>query len=141
MNTYIVTVNGKNYSVEVKERRGSTLTFVVEHQVYTVEVAPQSGKTAPAAAATPITKSGTSHSPSASSASLSASDVRAPLPGIISDIKVLPGDTVKAGTVLLVIEAMKMENPIKSPRDAKVKAVHVTKGQEVAHNLVVISFE
>jgi biotin carboxyl carrier protein len=141
MNTYTVTVNGKSYSVEVKERRGSTITFIVEQQVYTVQVDAPQGLAGHTATASPSTKGPLSRSPSASSASSSISEVRAPLPGIISDIKIRPGDTVKAGDVLLVIEAMKMENPIKSPRDARVKAVHVTKGQEVAHNIVIISFE
>ena len=142
MNTFTVTVNGISYSVEVKERRGSTMTFVIDQEVYTAQVESRGDKAPLAGAATPATK-GTSHrAPSGtSSSSLSISEVRAPLPGIISDIKVLPGDTVKAGTVLLVIEAMKMENPIKAPRDAKIKALHVSKGQEVSHNALIVSFD
>lgn len=141
MNTYTVTVNGISYAVEVKERRGRTLTFVIDREVYTVEVESQGERKTASAAVTPVTKQSGPRSSTGAASSLAISEIRAPLPGIISDMKVSPGDTVQAGTILLVIEAMKMENPIKSPRDAKIKAVHVSKGQEVAHNTLVVSFD
>ena len=57
--------------------------------------------------------------------------VKAPMPGNILDVKVKVGDTVKAGTVLCVLEAMKMENEIPAPKDGKVAQVVVTKGATV----------
>jgi len=66
--------------------------------------------------------------------------VRAPMPGLIVDLRVKDGDTVKAGDTLLILEAMKMENAIKAPGDATVKAVKVTKGEGVEKNQVLIEF-
>ncbi len=66
--------------------------------------------------------------------------VRAPMPGLIVDLRVKDGDTVKAGDTLLILEAMKMENAIKAPGDATVKAVKVTKGEGVKKNQVLIEF-
>ena len=57
--------------------------------------------------------------------------VKAPMPGNILDVKVKVGDTVKAGAVLCVLEAMKMENEIPAPKDGKVAQVVVTKGATV----------
>lgn len=67
-------------------------------------------------------------------------NVRAPMPGLIIDLKVKDGDTVKAGDTLLILEAMKMENIIKAPGDATVKAVKVNMGQGVEKNQVLIEF-
>ena len=66
--------------------------------------------------------------------------VKAPMPGLIIDLKVAAGDTVKAGEPLLILEAMKMENIIKSPGDGVVKKVNVKKGQSVEKNQVLIEF-
>jgi biotin carboxyl carrier protein len=66
--------------------------------------------------------------------------VRAPMPGLIIDLKVKDGDQVKAGDPLLILEAMKMENIIKSPGDATVKSVKVTMGEGVEKNQVLIEF-
>jgi biotin carboxyl carrier protein len=57
--------------------------------------------------------------------------VAAPLPGKVLSVNVKKGDTVKKGDLLLVIEAMKMENNILSSKDGIVKAINVSKGQEV----------
>jgi pyruvate carboxylase subunit B len=63
------------------------------------------------------------------------------MPGIVSDIKIAQGATITAGDTLLVIEAMKMENPIKSPRGGTVKELLVKKGQEVAAGATLLVFE
>lgn len=67
-------------------------------------------------------------------------NVRAPMPGLIIDLKVKDGDEVKAGDTLLILEAMKMENIIKAPGDAVVKSVKVNMGQGVEKNQVLIEF-
>lgn len=67
-------------------------------------------------------------------------DIKAPMPGLILDLKVTPGDVVKKGDVVLILEAMKMENIIKSPGDGVVKAVKVVLKQSVEKNQVLIQF-
>ncbi len=67
--------------------------------------------------------------------------VRAPMPGLVLDVLVEPGDTVEADAGLLVLEAMKMENELKAPADGQVKAVHVSPGDAVGKNEVLIEFE
>jgi len=69
------------------------------------------------------------------------SKLKAPMPGLILDIKVIPGDSVAKGDQLLVLEAMKMENVIKSPGDGIVKAIIVKKGDSVEKNQILIEFE
>ncbi len=67
-------------------------------------------------------------------------DIKAPMPGLILDLKVKPGDEVKKGDVVLILEAMKMENIIKSPGDGVVKEVKVSLKQSVEKNQVLIQF-
>lgn len=66
--------------------------------------------------------------------------IKAPMPGLIIDLKVKVGDEVKAGDQLLVLEAMKMENILKSPGNGTVKAVKVEKGNSVEKGQVLIEF-
>lgn len=67
-------------------------------------------------------------------------DIKAPMPGLILDLKVQVGDTVKKGDVVLILEAMKMENIIKSPGDGTVKDIKVALKQSVEKNQVLILF-
>lgn len=69
------------------------------------------------------------------------SKLKAPMPGLILDIKVTAGDSVAKGDQLLVLEAMKMENVIKSPGEGVVKAIIVKKGDSVEKNQILIEFE
>jgi acetyl/propionyl-CoA carboxylase alpha subunit len=66
--------------------------------------------------------------------------LRAPMPGLIIDLKVKQGDRVAAGDPLVILEAMKMENIIKAPGDATVRSVKVKMGEGVEKNQVLIEF-
>ena len=68
------------------------------------------------------------------------SDVKAPMPGLVLEVNVKPGDHVKNGDTIVVLEAMKMENSIKSPIEAIVQSVSVEKGQAVDKNAVLVNF-
>ncbi|MCX6197850.1 MAG: acetyl-CoA carboxylase biotin carboxyl carrier protein subunit [Bacteroidetes bacterium] len=67
--------------------------------------------------------------------------LKAPMPGLIINVSVNAGDDVKKGDTLLILEAMKMENVIKSPRDGKIKKVSVELRKAVEKNQVMLEFE
>jgi biotin carboxyl carrier protein len=73
-------------------------------------------------------------------ASQELKEIKAPMPGLIHEIKVAVGDEVKKGDPILILEAMKMENIIKSPGEGKVKHIKIEKGQSVEKNQVLIQF-
>jgi biotin carboxyl carrier protein len=73
--------------------------------------------------------------------SVKIKEVKAPMPGLVLDVAVEAGQAVKAGDTLLVLEAMKMENILKSPADGVVKKINVKKRDAVEKNAVLISFE
>jgi biotin carboxyl carrier protein len=66
--------------------------------------------------------------------------LRAPIPGVVMDVKVKSGEKVEIGQALFVIEAMKMRNAIRSPREGEVKEVFISPGQTVNHNQELMSF-
>ncbi|MBQ2775565.1 MAG: acetyl-CoA carboxylase biotin carboxyl carrier protein subunit [Clostridia bacterium] len=117
---YIVTLNGKNYEVEVEETE-AVIVGVTDAAPVAAPVA------APTPAATPA--------PVAAAPAAAAADgtkVLSPMPGNILSVSATVGATVKAGDVLLVLEAMKMENDIVAPCDGTVKQILVQKGSTVA---------
>lgn len=121
---YKVTLNGKTYEVEVEQGKAVLLD---EYEA----LAP-----APAAAAVPAAAPAAAPvaAPAASAApvNLEAGEaVNAPMPGNILRIDVAKGDTVKAGQVLVILEAMKMENEIVAPKDGTVAHVVTSKGAVV----------
>ena len=67
-------------------------------------------------------------------------EIKAPMPGLVLDVRVAEGDSVKKGDPILVLEAMKMENIIKSPTDGIIKKINVKKGLAVEKNQVLINF-
>ncbi|MBD9139494.1 MAG: biotin/lipoyl-binding protein [Clostridiales bacterium] len=107
MKKYRVNVNGTVYEVELEEITGGAVA-------------------APAAAAAPVA------TPAApASAPAGGEQITSPMPGNILSVNVAAGDTVKKGQVLMILEAMKMENEIMSPCDGKVVSVSVAKGAAV----------
>ena len=67
-------------------------------------------------------------------------EVKAPMPGLVVDVRVKEGDTVKKGDALVVLQAMKMENILKSPSDAVIKKIHIKKDNTIEKNQIMISF-
>ena len=107
MRKYNVNVNGTAYEVTVEEVKGG---------VAPAPVAAPAPAPAPAPAAAPAG---------------AGEQITAPMPGTILDVKVSAGQAVKSGDVLMILEAMKMENEIMAPHDGTVTAVSVSKGASV----------
>ena len=74
-------------------------------------------------------------------AAAKVNELKAPMPGLVLEIKVVEGTEVKKGDGIIVLEAMKMENILKSPTDGIIKKIRVTKGTAVEKNQVLIDFE
>ncbi|MBT0609190.1 acetyl-CoA carboxylase biotin carboxyl carrier protein subunit [Aequorivita echinoideorum] len=70
-----------------------------------------------------------------------ADEIHAPMPGLILEVNVAEGDSVKKGDYVCVLEAMKMENALTAPRDGKVKSVTISKGDTVDKGMLLIEFE
>ncbi|MBQ8005176.1 MAG: biotin/lipoyl-binding protein, partial [Clostridia bacterium] len=77
--------------------------------------------------------------PKAAPAAVGANAIKAPMQGNIMKVNVQPGTAVKKGDVLLVLEAMKMENDIKAPEDGTVASVNVKSGDTVATDDVLLT--
>jgi len=69
------------------------------------------------------------------------SDLKAPMPGLVLQILVEPGQEIKKGDKILILEAMKMENAIKAPADAIVAQIHINPGTAVDKNQLLITFQ
>ena len=119
---YVVTLNGKNYEVEVNETE-AVLVSVSDAATVAAPVAAPAAPAAPAAApATPA---------AAPAVSAEGTTIPSPMPGTILSVSVSVGQTIKSGDVLMVLEAMKMENDIVAPCDGTVKQLLVSKGSTV----------
>ena len=67
-------------------------------------------------------------------------EMKAPMPGLVVDVRVKEGDEVKKGDALVVLQAMKMENILKSPAEAMIKKIHIKKDDTIEKNQLLISF-
>lgn len=129
MRKFIVNVNGKQYEVEVEEVLSNGTSTVKQTPV--VQSEPKVEKAAPQPKVEPKAESKSQPEKKEVEVSEGAEVVTAPMPGTILNINVKEGDTVKEGQILIILEAMKMENEILAPRDGKVVSVAVNKGASV----------
>ena len=122
MKTYNITVNGVTYTVNVEEVSGDTA--VASAPMAAPKAAPVAAPKAPSAA------------PKAAAGTVS---VKAPMPGNILKVNFKVGDSVKKGDVLVVLEAMKMENDVCAPQDGVVASVEVAQGTTVDTDALLVT--
>jgi len=122
---YKVTLNGRTYEVEVEAGKAMC---VAEYEAIVPTAAPAA---APAPVAAAPAAAPAAAAPAAPAAPVAGEAVNAPMPGNILKVAVSAGQAVKEGELLVVLEAMKMENEIFAPRAGTVAQVLVSKGSTV----------
>lgn len=139
---YVVKVNGKEYDVEVEKLGGpyQSLTRTTAYvQGVPVAVAPQP-VAAPAAAPVAPTPVAAAPAPAPVSSG-SGADVTSPMPGKVFKLVAKPGDSVSEGQVIMILEAMKMENEIVAPQAGVVDAILVKEGDMVETETVLATLK
>ncbi len=147
MKRYTIIVNGHAYDVQVEEVSGDAPAAVAAPVAAPAAVpapaapaaAPAPAATAPVPAPAPTPAPAPAAAPAAPVAVENAEVIEAPMPGNIINVLVKPGQSVSRGDVLLILESMKMENEIMSPKDAVVAAVHVSTGDTVESGSPLVS--
>lgn len=140
MKRYNITVNGNTYQVEVEEVKGE-FTQPVAPAPTPAPVTVQQPAAAQQQTAAPAPAPVEAPKPAAKTTNAAGEKIECPMPGTIVKVNVTEGATIKKGDVLVVLEAMKMENEIMSPVDGTVAQINVAKGAAVNSGdlLVVIS--
>ena len=143
MKEYKYKINGNEYNVTVEELEGNKANVTVNGKTYEVELdrpaKPAVSKpVARPAAAAPTAAPAAAPAPKAAPAAGGAG-IKAPLPGVILDIKVKVGDAVAKGQTVAILEAMKMENNINADREGTVVSINVEKGQSIAEGTDIIT--
>ena len=145
MKNYKITVNGNTYEVDVEEIGGAPEVRSVQAAAPIQRVAPApkpapapAPKPAPAPAPKPAPAPAPAPAPKAAPAGAGA-DVTAPMSGKVISIKVAEGEQVKSGQLILVFEAMKMENELFAPNDGTVTKIHVAEGATLEAGAPVIT--
>ena len=147
MKEYKYKINGNEYSVAIIDLEGNTAAVEVNGVSYKVDIltegftaAPARPAAKPAAAPAPAPAAAPAAPQPIAPAAAPAVEpapagkgtaVQSPLPGVILDIKVAVGDTVKAGQTVAILEAMKMENSINAECDGVITAIKVAKGDNI----------
>ncbi len=146
MPVYRVTIAGKTYTVEVPNPHERPVRAIVDGEVVEVEIAPAEGAPSvapspPPSAAQPAAPAASAAKPPSTSGEGRTYEVKAPLPGTITVVSVSEGERVERGQELCVIEAMKMNNPIRATAPGVVKEIFVTVGQQVQHGAPLLTIE
>lgn len=142
MKEFKYTINGNEYKVTVGEIKENMAHLEVNGTPYEVEMeeAPKPEPVKPVVRPVAAAQAAPAASAAPARPAAGKGGVKSPLPGVILDVKVNVGDTVAKGDLLLILEAMKMENSIVADRDGKVSAINVKNGDSVLEgtDLVII---
>jgi biotin carboxyl carrier protein len=135
-----VKINDKNYEVEIEDLNARPIVALVDGERFVVVPDTSGAHIQPKNEVSQKVESAPKKADVPSAAS-NAKTLPAPLPGTVIEVFVKPGDEVESGQVVLVIEAMKMKNSIRSTREGKVAAVLVSAAQTVTHKQALLEFE
>jgi biotin carboxyl carrier protein len=163
MRRYMVDIRGRTFAIDIEELAADRFNVIVDGETYEVQLS--GDEDLPDAAVTPLlaaARSAAGQAPAESAAQPARKAVApraaasppaprrtpgggsgtlsAPMPGVILDVAVKPGDIVARGQEVAVLEAMKMQNSIKSPRAGTIAEVCVAAGQAVGHGDAIIRF-
>ncbi|NPD92243.1 acetyl-CoA carboxylase biotin carboxyl carrier protein [Xylanibacter muris] len=141
MKEYKYTINGNKYEVTIGEIIENIATITVNGEDYKVEMEPEMKPEKPKVVVRPQVAAPADTSSDNDTTSTNINNaVKAPLPGVIVEVKVAVGDEVKAGDTVVILEAMKMANNLDAEKGGKVTKICVTPGQSVMEGdpLVVI---
>lgn len=143
MKSYKFKINGNEYNVDINSVSGNIADVTVNGTSYQVEMdnAPAAPVQAAQVQTVPAAQTAPAAAPAAAkpAASGAGKAVKSPLPGVIIAVKVNVGDAVKAGQVVAILEAMKMENEIQAESDGTVTAVNVAKGDSVLEGAAIVT--
>lgn len=134
MKKYNIKVNGNTYEVEVEEVEQNAVPAV---SPVVKPAAARVSKATAAPKATPAPVPAQTPAPMAAG----AQTITAPMPGTVLNVKVTPGQGVKAGDILVILEAMKMENEILAPTNGIIDTIQVAKGASVKANDVLVTIK
>ena len=126
-NIYHVIKDHRSYNVEVLERIDGNRRLKVNGNIYVAQTIDKFDELLKSLG---MEKSGAGK----------VNELKAPMPGLVLEVHVQPGDEIQKGDRMLVLEAMKMENVIKAPTDATVASIEVEKGKTVEKNEVMVRF-
>jgi len=134
-----VTIADQTFEVEVGDLQARPILATIDGETFEVSPETAAAAAAPAASArpAPVAAPAASRAPAAGGG---GKQVVAPIPGVIISITVKPGDEVKVGQELLILEAMKMKNAIRANRAGTVAAILVAAGDQVRHSQPLIEF-
>lgn len=146
MKEYKYTINGNKYKVAIDGIEDNIATVKVNGEEFKVEMEkepePVKKKVVVRPAAAQPSATPAPAAASTASASVNANNaVKAPLPGVITEIKVAVGDTVQAGDTVVVLEAMKMANNLEAEKGGKITAVLVKEGESVMEDTPLVVIE
>jgi biotin carboxyl carrier protein len=134
---YAISIKQQKYEIEVGAISNGTAQVMVNGAPYQVQVEKKDDRPAAAPVIKSVPAPSAARTPAPASVSGSGT-ITAPIPGLIIDIPVNVGDMVKAGQVVVVMEAMKMENRLITTIDGQVKEIRLQKGAQVATGDVIL---
>lgn len=134
-------IKGKEYTVQIENIVDNIAQVNVNGEVFKVEMEKQPEPEKKVVLGKPTTNETEDAEPTAAANINTDNAIKAPLPGVITEICVAVGDQVKAGDTVLVLEAMKMANNIEAEKDGKVTAICVKQGESVMEDTPLVVIE